>query len=61
MNTNFTKEEEQAIKAMETLSNYCLKRENCENCIFAKGRSCVIHDRDYLPEDWTDAFDEGNK
>lgn len=61
MNTNFTKEEEQAIKAMETLSNYCLKRENCENCIFAKGSNCALHDRDYLPEDWANVLSRRNK
>ena len=57
---NFTKEEEQVIEAMKTLSNYCSKRENCENCIFAKG-DCVLHNRDYLPEDWNNIIDKGDK
>ena len=47
-------EREEIIKAMETLSNFCLKHTECSECPLSHNDDCSLCDHGTIPADWSE-------
>lgn len=46
-------EREEVIKAMETLSNFCLKHADCFDCPLSHSGDCSLCSHGIMPADWS--------
>lgn len=45
---------EEILKAMETLSKFCLKQGDCEDCPFVHNNECSLVSGGVIPADWSE-------